>query len=242
MRVLFLLCFPFLLLLPPTYGEERQVGDYVIILHGIARSSSHMDELADYLTKQNYDVINLNYPSTDFTLEELVEITQANIRKLTPKKKKIHFVGYSMGGLLVRAIIHKYRPENLGRVVQIATPNKGSEVADFLEEYWLYQEIYGPAGQQLTTKENLDSLLGKVDYELGIIAGNSTIDPISSYIIPGEDDGKVSIKSTMLKGMKDHMIIDATHTFFPYNDKALYQTRYFLKNGYFDKSKKTKLP
>ena len=140
-----------------------------------------------------------------------------------------------MGGLVVRAVLNKQRPENLGRVVQLASPNKGSEVADLVQNNWLYQMIFGPAGQQLTTDQTgLGDVLGKVDYELGVIAGNSTIDPASSYVIPGDDDGKVSIKSTRVEGMKAHLIVPASHTFFPAYEIVHKQTAYFLKHGNFE--------
>ncbi len=209
-------------------------GDYVIVLHGIARSSSHMEPIEEHLEKEGYDVINIDYPSTDFDLEQLVEILNYDLRSKLMEDKPVHFVGYSMGGILTRAYLDKYTPKNLGYVVQLASPNNGSEVADFVRNNYLYQEIYGPAGQELTTnnKETL-KLLGKVDYELGVVAGNSTIDPISSFIIDGDDDGKVSIESTKLEGMKDHIIVSASHTFFPSNESVHKQVSHFLKYGKF---------
>jgi len=220
----------------PSYSKVQVVkGEYVIILHGIARSKSHMQELADYLSDQNYDVINIDYPSTDHNLEGLTKILKKEISQKVTEDKKVNFVGYSMGGLMVRIILNEQDYKNMGRVVQLATPNKGSEVSDFLENNWLYKKIYGPAGAQLTTNQKqIKNLLNdKIDYELGIIAGNFTIDPISSSIIPGNDDGKVSIESTKLKGMKDHIVVSASHTFFPSNKEVKQQTLYFLKNGKF---------
>ena len=215
---------------------EHLGGDYVVILHGIARSSSHMEDLAEHLEQQGYEVINQDYQSTDFTLQQLIDRIHRDISKQITRNKPVHFVGYSMGGLMVRAIINEHRPQNLGRVVQLAPPNKGSEVADFLKNNWLYQAIYGPAGQQLTTdQEAIEDIFGEVDYELGIIAGNSTIDPISSAIIPGDDDGKVSVESTKLEGMKDHIVVSASHTFFPSNETVHQQTEHFIKHGYFDR-------
>lgn len=218
-------------------GDNANSGDYVVVLHGIARSSSHMAPLAEFLSQNGYDVINMDYPSTDYRLDKLAKRTSEQLAtKLIDKDKTVHFVGYSMGGLLTRIILNKYRPENLGRVVQLAAPNHGSEVSDFLENNWLYQKIYGPAGQQLVTRkqDDLAELLGKVDYELGVVAGNSTIDPISSTIIPNDDDGKVSIESTKVEGMKDHIVVSASHTFFPSNKQAQAQALYFLKNGQFN--------
>ncbi len=218
-----------------SYANDK--GEYVIILHGIARSKSHMQELADYLSGHNYDVINIDYPSTDHNLEDLVKILKKEISQKITEDKKINFVGYSMGGLIVRIILNEQEYKNMGRVVQLAAPNKGSEISDFLEDNWFYKKIYGPAGQQLTTdqKKIKNLLVDKIDYELGIIAGNFTIDPVSSSIIPGDDDGKVSIESTKLKGMKDHIIVNASHTFFPSNKIVKQQTLNFLENGEFER-------
>lgn len=224
-------------LVNPTYATTQK-GDYVVILHGIARSSSHMKPLAEKLEKEGYDVINLDYPSTKYKLGELTTRINKDLTEKLTENKPVHFIGYSMGGLLVRTILAKHRSAKLGRVIQLAPPNHGSEVADFLKNDWLYKTIYGPAGQELGTEDiqKLQPLLGNVDYELGVIAGNSTIDPISSYIIGGDDDGKVSIASTKVEGMKDHVVVSASHTFFPSNEDVQKQTIYFLKNGKFNHS------
>ncbi len=211
-------------------------GEQVILLHGIARSSDHMKDLEKLLTNKGYQVYNLDYPSTEHTLDKLAAIVASEINSKISAAKPVHFVGYSMGGIVTRAILNKYRPDNLGRVVQLASPNKGSEVADFLKDNWLYGKIYGPAGKQLTTKDaGIENLLGKVDYELGVIAGSFSIDPISSTLIAGKDDGKVSVESTKVDGMKDHITVNASHTFFPQNEDVQKQTLHFLRTGVFKK-------
>jgi len=215
-------------------SELQNQGDYVIILHGIARSNKHMSNLAKFLTKNNFDIINLTYPSTLYKIEELVDLINSEISHRITKNKPTHFIGYSMGGLIVRALINKYQYKNLEKVVQLATPNHGSEIADLIKNFWLYKKIFGPAGQELTTDQTeIQHLFGQVNYQLGIIAGNTSIDPISSIIIPGENDGKVAVERTKLEGMKDHIVINASHTLFPSNKMVQKQTLYFLKNGKF---------
>lgn len=215
-------------------SELKNDGDYVVILHGIARSNKHMQKLANYLQENGFDVINLSYPSTTYKIEDLTKIINKEISERATEEKQIHFIGYSMGGLMVRALIHKYSYKNLGKVVQLAPPNQGSEVADFVKNFWPYKKIYGPAGQQLITDQSsVKHLFGKVNYELGIIAGNASIDPISSAIIPGENDGKVAVERTKLEGMKDHIVVSASHTFFPSNKEVRNQTLHFLKKGNF---------
>ncbi len=212
----------------------EQKGDYVIILHGIARSSKNMESLAQNLEREGFQVINLNYPSTSHNIEDLTNIIHKEISAKIIPNKTVHFVGYSMGGLMVRALIHKYEYSNLVKVVQLAPPNQGSEIADLLKNFWPYKKIYGPAGQQLITDQSsIKHLLGEVTYDLGVIAGDTAIDPICWSLIPGKNDEKVSIERTKLKGMKDHIVVSASHTFFPSNKEVQNQTLYFLKNGNF---------
>jgi esterase/lipase len=216
-------------------SELKNNGDYVVILHGIARSNKHMKSLAKLLAKAGFDVINLSYPSTSYKIEELTDLINLEISSKVKENKTINFVGYSMGGLMVRALIHKYKYNNLGKVVQLAPPNGGSEVADFVKNFLPYKKIFGPAGQQLVTDQSaVKHLFGEVNYELGIIAGNASIDPISSAIISGENDGKVAVERTKLEGMQDHIVVRASHTLFPSNKEAQRQTLYFIKNGKFE--------
>jgi pimeloyl-ACP methyl ester carboxylesterase len=237
MRIIFLILSFIFLHVQYVFAENNK--DYVVVLHGIARTNAHTKPVANFLEQQGYEVLNINYPSTKYNLQTLAKMIADDMQKgIKDKDAKVHLVGYSMGGLLTRIIVHKYSPKNLGRIVQLAPPNHGSESADLLKDTWLYKEKYGPAGQQLTTNQSkIEYLFGEVDYELGIIAGNSTIDPISSAMIPGDDDGRVSVKSTKLKGMKDHIIISASHTYFPDNKKVQKQTAYFLKHGKFWRKK-----
>lgn len=208
--------------------------DYVIVLHGILLNANYMKVLASYTGAKGYSVININYPSTQKNLEELVESVWIDISSQLIENKPVHFICYSMGGLLVRAMLNKYRPLMLGRVVLIGTPNNGSEIADFFKNNWFYKKIFGPAGQQLITDQsNIKHLFGIIDYDLGIIAGSMSLDPICSRLIKEKNDGKVSITSTKLAGMKDHIIIKSSHMFLPYSKQVLSQTVYFLQHGSF---------
>lgn len=220
-----------------SHAEKPSHGEQVVLLHGIARSASHMKDLEEFLEDKGYTVYNLDYPSTNHTLEQLTSIVAADIADKISADKPVHFIGYSMGGIVTRAVLNKFRPDNLGRVVQLASPNKGSEVADFLKDNWLYEKVYGPAGKQLVTDgAGIDELLGKVDYELGVVAGTFSIDPVSSSLIPGDDDGKVSVESTKVEGMRDHVLVYASHTFFPQNENVHRHALEFLRNGVFTKA------
>ena len=213
-------------------------NDYVVILHGIARTYRCMRSLSKFLEEHGYRVLNVGYPSTRFPLEAMIDHVHKKMEVFNEDhQRKIHFVGYSMGGLLARGVINLYRPPNLGRVVQLAPPNQGSEVADFWKNNFLFKWIFGPAGQELGTKDkNIAEILPPIDYELGVIAGNQSWDPFSSALIPGPNDGKVSVEMTRVPGLADHIIIPATHTFIIYNREAWNQTLHFLENGTFHRT------
>ena len=234
MKYFFLLFFLIFSFSKNAFALEK--NETVIVLHGLFRSSDNMQSLADFIKENGYHVINVDYPTIKIPIEEIRDNIYQEIKDPIKESLNMHFVCYSLGCLITRAILEKYRFDNLGRVVMLSPPNKGSQVADFLKDFWIYKKYAGPAGQQLTTNQTqIINTLGDIYYPVGIIAGNKTIDPISSFIIPGDDDGKVSIENTKIENMTDHIVIPASHFFLPQNKTAWKQTIFFLKNGRFSK-------
>jgi hypothetical protein len=117
----------------------------------------------------------------------------------------------------------------------LGTPNGGSEIADRLKDLLFYRAWFGPAGQQLVTRRDPSpgAMLSPVDYPLGIIAGNRSIYPISSAPLPKPHDGRVSVASTKLDGMADHIVIRASHPWLVRDAAAIEQTIAFLRDGQF---------
>src|SRR6516225_7724916 len=154
----------------------------VVLLHGIGRTHRWLWKLERALQQAGFATLNLDYASRKKPLELLAADIDVAVRHFAEETSgPLHFVGHSMGGLLARVYIAKYRPERLGRVVMLGTPNGGSEIADRLHDRALYRAYYGPAGQQLTTR--LDSALTSLpppDYDVGVIAGNRSIAPVAS--------------------------------------------------------------
>jgi len=197
-----------------------------------------MKKIAIHLDNRGYKVLNIGYPSTRFRIEELSErtITPALNMILEKSLGKIHFVTHSMGGILLRYFLNHHTISRLGRIVMLSPPNNGSEIVNKLGHLWLFKIINGPAGNQLGTDEDcLPTTLKSIQSELGIITGNKALDPFLSRIIPGENDGKVSVKSAKLKGMKDFLIVPHSHSFIMQSSLVCEQISYFLQKGYFKK-------
>ncbi len=211
----------------------------VVLIHGLARSDKAMNKMAKELRAEGYTVINHGYPSTSAPIEKL---TPQIFKALEPQIKDagtVHFVTHSMGGIILRQHLEDHTIPNLGRVVMLAPPSRGSEVPDKLGKIFLYKGINGPAGNQLGTGTKSHPLRLKAPgFELGIIAGDRSINPILSLLIPGPDDGKVSLARVKPAAYTDYIKLHATHACMAWNKKVMTQTKYFLQHGKFNQEEK----
>jgi hypothetical protein len=210
--------------------------EYVVLLHGLCRSSHSMQPMAKALQKAGYCVRNVDYSSRSAGVEELSErvIGDALADCRHRGAVRIHFVAHSLGAILVRCYFARHTANDLGRVVMLGPPNQGSELVDRLGSWRAFTLINGPCGQELgTSPTSVPNRIRAPDYCVGVIAGNRSINWINSLLIPGPDDGKVSVERTRLSGMSDHIVISATHLFMMSNRGAIRQTIRFLKSGRF---------
>lgn len=219
--------------------DNRKMGlkAYVILLHGLGRTHRSMAKMATHLTEEGYWVINLDYPSTEASIERLSEgIVAETVRQCRSDHPSapIHFVTHSLGGILVRHYLQAHHLPPGSRVVMLSPPNQGSEVADWLKDFVLYRWIMGPSGQQLgTSADSVPKRLGPVDVPVGIIAGDSSLEPWFSSRLPGPDDGKVSVESARLAEMDDFLVVHKSHGFIMNDAQVIAQTIHFLKHGQF---------
>ncbi|GAB5521946.1 MAG: alpha/beta fold hydrolase [Rhodothermales bacterium] len=218
----------------PTKGYATE--ECVVLLHGLARSSSSMAPVERRLEAEGYHVVNVDYPSRESTIQDLAAeyVAEGIDACRTLDASRIHFVTHSLGGILVRQYLEGQALAELGRVVMLAPPNQGSEVVDDWKDAPGYAWLNGPAGRQLGTDEHSVPLcLGPVTYPVGVIAGTRTVNPILSRSLPNPDDGKVSVASTKVDGMTDHLEVPHSHTFIMRSATVLDQVVHFLQHEAF---------
>jgi len=208
----------------------------VVLLHGLARTESSFALMETALKGEGFHIVRPGYPSTKATISALADqVIPDALAQCTGDE--VHFVTHSMGGILVRDWLSRNKPANLGRVVMLAPPNKGSEIIDVFAGRYLFDQLNGPAASQLGTgQQSLPLALPPVDYPVGVIAGNQSLNVYFSSLLPGADDGKVSVQSTVVSGMTDHITLPVTHTFMMNNPRVITETLLFLQTGRFDPS------
>ncbi len=219
-------------------GAAATAAECVVLLHGLARTSMSLKPMQEALQDDGYQTANIDYPSREHEIAELaaIAVTEGLARcRAAENVEKIHFVTHSLGGILLRQYLSTDTIEELGRVVMLGPPNQGSRAVDDFDGVPGFDWINGPAGRQLGKGEDSVPLaLGPVNFELGVIAGNRTIDPITSAVLDDPDDGRVSVEDTKIEGMDDFVIVEHSHAFMMQMQGPIELTKLFLRTGSFD--------
>jgi pimeloyl-ACP methyl ester carboxylesterase len=214
---------------PPDAAET------VVLVHGLGRTPASMLLLQERLADAGYRVVNFGYPSRTEPLEALTDSLRSAVDHCCPGPEgDVHFVTHSMGGVLVRILLAEQAEPFEGRVVMLSPPNQGSEIVDAFSDSPLLRSVLGPAGLRLgTDSTGVASELPPVNFSLGIITGDRSLNPIGSWLIPGPDDGKVGVDNARVEGADAFLVVPATHTFIMNRSDVAEQVVHFLRHGTF---------
>lgn len=211
--------------------------DTVVLLHGLGRGPWGMKILELRLEAEAFEVFNLRYDSRASSIEEVTDSVDDQLHDCCATSRTVHFVTHSMGGIVLRALLHHHPVSNAGRAVLLAPPNSGSELVDHFSPYPLIERVLGPLGSQLgTLRDQLPSKLPPPSIPFGVVAGNRSWNPVAAALLPGASDGTVTVESTRLDGMADHLIVPHSHTFLMNSPVVADAIVAFLRTGRFPRS------
>ncbi|MDH3404460.1 MAG: alpha/beta hydrolase [Acidobacteriota bacterium] len=210
-------------------------AEHVVLLHGLFRGPSSMARLARRLREAGFRVHNLRYPSRPRSLEQAEEAVAGQLRDLgLDCVERLHWVTYSLGGIVARSLLTAPGERPRGRLVMLATPNHGSEIVDAIGGSAIFRLVFGELATQLgTSGEGLPQRLAVPDTDIGIIAGCRWINPVGRLLLTSEHDGSVTIASTRLERMADHLVVPRTHTFLMNGPEVAREVAHFLRHGRF---------
>lgn len=207
----------------------------VLLLHGHGRLGASMGRLARAARRAGYATLSPNYPYRR-RLADIVEWLAPRVASFEAGLRgPLHIITHSLGGLVARGLIVAHPPQQLGRVVMLAPPNGGSELADLLFRLRLAPLVLGGIGPHLRTGRTAtdEAALGAVTYPLGIIAGDRPFFPLPLPLLPRPHDGKVSIAATHVAGLAGHVTLPVTHTLMVYDRRVIAAALGFLRDGAF---------
>jgi alpha-beta hydrolase superfamily lysophospholipase len=192
--------------------SEREL---VVLVHGMGRTPLSMLPMAVALRRQGYEVLNFGYSSYGPSVAEIGSKLAAEVREEGPPRR-VHFVGHSLGNIIVRWMLEYERPDHLGRVVMLAPPNQGSRLADRLERPlgWLLEPLSELTTDSLSTARRLPPPEG-----------------VEFAVLAGDRDGKVSVAETFLPGAREHRVVPSRHTFIMLRPSVVEMTGRFLRTG-----------
>jgi len=231
-------------------------GPLIVLLHGLGACHLMMDLMAGYLReKGHYEIINVTYPSTRRDVAGHARAL-AHIVKHLDGIEQIDIVAHSLGNIIVRHwLADRTIPAasstrfgvgqpappatcqgdpRLRRMVMLGPPNQGSIAAMALADTGLFTVLAGPPGQELGRQwSSLESRLATPRFEFGIIAGGQGTDAGFNRLLPGDNDGLVTVASTRLEGARDFLLLPVLHPRLPDDSRVMQATLSFLQNGYF---------
>jgi pimeloyl-ACP methyl ester carboxylesterase len=206
------------------------MSEAVIVSHGLWLPGIETALLQNRLRQAGFSPYLFKFPTLRGTM---ADNTQQLLRFANGiRADKLHFVGYSLGGVVTLTMLAQSNLRRVGRVVCLGSPLTGSRTARRVGQTNLGRKIVGKSLGEHVARGGLNRWDQTI--ELGIIAGTRSFG-IGMVVgpLPGQSDGTVAVDETRLPGAKAHITVAATHTQLLFDRDVARQTIHFLRHGEF---------
>jgi len=187
----------------------------VVLAHGVLNNDTDMNFLEQGLKKEGYSTFSVTLPLTFGSMKDAYKAIKHQVGEILGNYDVVHFVGYSMGGLVIQKFLSMNKLDNLGNCVFIATPHKGSKLANLASSVPFVSKIFKPL-LDLKTDRVVDNIFKHhKGLKVGIIAGSKNDNFYSRLFLSHRSDGLVEIQSAKHDEMHDY-------AHFPYIHKEIH--------------------
>ncbi|CAH9018511.1 esterase/lipase family protein [Candidatus Nitrosacidococcus sp. I8] len=215
---------------PTTSYFSTNKQETIVLLHGLWMYKFGLYPMAKRLRGYGYHVVCFGYPSVRRHPKEISDSLHQQIAQL--ENETIHFVGHSLGGLLIQHFFETYPNQRSGRVVALGSPFGSSKAA---------HKVYSlPLGRYILGKSTEEKLLLEprspwhFKQELGVISGTRSAD-LGKIIthLPLPNDGTITVEETKQEGMTDHCLLEINHNGLLFSPLVVPFIDRFLQMGHF---------
>jgi len=202
----------------------------IVTVHGLWMRGTAMGALRRRLETRGFSVRDFTYPTITSSLSDAAAALETFVARVPGET--VHFVGHSLGGVLICALLERSLPVRAGRVVCLGSPLKGSKTAARLMRW--------PAGRHLVGKCLVDAharggfTACRAGVEVGSIAGRIPFG-VGRLLgpFPEPNDGTVAVEETKIAGLADHVVLPVSHVALLWSTRVAAQATHFLEHGRF---------
>jgi len=145
---------------------------------------------------------------------------------------EVHFLGHSLGGLVIHRFLERFPEQPPGRVVFLGTPSVASRAAEHAARFAPIAHLMG----QSVAEELLQPRERRWTHPdpLGIVAGTQPVG-LGQFLAQfhEENDGTVAVTETRMPGATDHIVLPVSHLGMLVSPRVAHETGLFLTQGHF---------
>ncbi len=209
----------------------------IILVHGYNKNEKDMLPLMNNLKEFGLNVRTINLPITFSNFNYCAELFAYKIKRILEDTKieKLHLIGHSTGGLIIKKFIEDTKLTNIGKCILIATPNKGTKLANITKDYLPFVvKIFKPIDALIEGNQKILEPKNIPTPEIGCIIGRKNNLALGIFLST-ESDGRVEVESAKDNAMKECIILNYGHKEIHHQKEVAEYIYNFIKYEKFEK-------
>ncbi len=216
----------------PAGDEDYSAEETVVLVHGLWLGSWVMGLMGKRLRRCGFQSAFFSYPSMSSSLSENASLLARFTAGII--SSRLHFIGHSLGGLLILQMLDEFPQPRLGRIILAGSPYTACSVGRKLSRRGPGRYILGRSMLQWLDRLDEAAATRNPPYELGVIAGCRSVGAGRLITrLPGPNDGVVTVEETRVPNARDEIVLNVGHSEMLVSTELVRQACTFLRHGHF---------